>query len=226
MRLSASLHAADPLRLGDAVAAVAGAVETLHVDVMDGRFAPAFGFGETLVRRLVAMGAPPVDIHLMLEAPAEWALRFARLGVRSVAFHAEAIDDPPALADALRAEGALAYLALEPETAIALVEPLLAAVDGLLLLTAPAGGGAFSPAALARLADVPAGLSVIVDGALRPEHFAAPEMARVELAVIGNALFGVGDVATRARELSARAAAIQGVPAGTAGATTPWRSGS
>jgi ribulose-phosphate 3-epimerase len=208
MRLSASLHAADPLRLGEAVDAVAGHVATLHVDVMDGRFAPAFGFGDALVRRLIAAGAPPVDVHLMLETPEEWAPRFASLGVRSVAFHAEATDDPVALAAAIRSQGALAYLALEPETAIALVEPVLAAMDGLLLLTAPAGGGPFSPPALARLADVPAGLPVILDGALRPEHLAAPEMARVELAVIGRALFGAGDIATRARELSAAAAGV------------------
>ena len=208
MRLSASLHAADPLRLADAVGAVAGHVETLHVDVMDGRFAPAFGFGEALVRRLIADRAPPVDVHLMLDAPGEWAVRFAGLGARSVAFHAEATDDPLALAAAVRGEGALAYLALEPETSIALVEPLLSAMDGLLLLTAPAGGGAFSAAALARLADVPPGLPVIIDGALAPEHFAAPEMARVELAVVGKALFGAPDIAARARELSARAAAV------------------
>lgn len=208
MRLSASLHAADPLHLAEAVDAVAGHVETLHIDVMDGRFAPAFGFGEGLVRRLVADGAPPVDVHLMLEAPDEWAPRFAGLGVRSVAFHAEAADDPVALATAIRSEGALAYLALEPETTIALVEPLLAAMDGLLLLTAPAGGGPFSPAALARLADVPAGLPVIIDGGLEPHHFGWPAMARVELAVIGKALFSAGDITARARELSARAAAV------------------
>lgn len=208
MRLSASLHAADPLHLAEAVDAVAGHVETLHIDVMDGRFAPAFGFGEALVRRLIAANAPPVDVHLMLDRPEDWAIRFAGLGVRRVAFHAEAADDPVSVAAAIRAHGALAYLALEPETAIALVEPLLAAMDGLLLLTAPAGGGPFSPAALARLADVPAGLPVIIDGGLEPHHFGWPAMARVELAVIGKALFSAGDITARARELSARAAAV------------------
>jgi pentose-5-phosphate-3-epimerase len=53
MKISASLYAADPLRLAEAVAAVAPHVDSLHVDVMDGRFAPAFGFGERLVESLV-----------------------------------------------------------------------------------------------------------------------------------------------------------------------------
>lgn len=79
MRLSASLFAADPLRLFEAVAAVSPYVESLHVDVMDGRFAPAFGFGEGLVRRLLSEGAPPIDVHLMIAAPEVWARRFAML---------------------------------------------------------------------------------------------------------------------------------------------------
>jgi ribulose-phosphate 3-epimerase len=205
MRLSASLYAADPLRLGAQLDAVAGHIATLHIDVMDGRFAPAFGFGEALVERLVADGAPPIDVHLMVEEPGDWAVRFAALGVRSVAFHAETAGDPREIAAAVRARGARAYLALEPETSIALVESFLPAVDGLLLLTAPAGGGLFDEAALARLADVPAEVPVIVDGSLQPGDLDRPEMGRVELAVIGKALFGAEDIAGQAGELNRRA---------------------
>jgi ribulose-phosphate 3-epimerase len=205
MKLSASLYAADPLQLGEQLEAVAGHVATLHIDVMDGRFAPAFGFGEALVERLVAKGAPPIDVHLMVEEPGEWAARFAALGVRSVAFHAESLGDPDDIVAAVRAAGARAYLALEPETSIALVESLFPVVDGLLLLTAPAGGGPFDEASLARLADVPAGLPVILDGSLGGDDLDRPEMARVELAVVGKALFGADDIAAQARALSRRA---------------------
>jgi pentose-5-phosphate-3-epimerase len=72
MKISASLHAADPLRLAEAVSAIRPYVESLHVDVMDGRFAPAFGFGERLVDSLVADGGLPIDVHLMVERPDDW----------------------------------------------------------------------------------------------------------------------------------------------------------
>jgi ribulose-phosphate 3-epimerase len=201
MRLSASLYAADPLRLAEAVSAVAPYVGSLHVDVMDGRFAPAFGLGEQLVSRLVAGGAPPIDVHLMLDDPGPAALRFASLGVRSVAFHVEATPDAAAVAAAIRNAGALAYAALLPETEPAALASIASRIDGILLLTAPPGGGPFDDAAFARISRTPAGLPVIVDGRLQPGHFDALRAQQVELAVVGAALFDGSAPAERARQL-------------------------
>lgn len=50
-----------------------------------------FGFGEQLVQAIAARFDLPVDVHLMVGAPASWAVRFARHGARGVAFHAEAV---------------------------------------------------------------------------------------------------------------------------------------
>jgi ribulose-phosphate 3-epimerase len=121
MKISASLHAADPLRLAKAVAAIGRYVASLHVDVMDGRFAPAFGFGERLVRDLIAAGGLPVDVHLMVEHPEPWAVRFAALGARRVAFHLETVEDPIGVARSIRAKESLAYVALLPETPLSRV---------------------------------------------------------------------------------------------------------
>jgi ribulose-phosphate 3-epimerase len=199
MRLSASLFAADPLKLAEAVSAVAPYVGTLHVDVMDGRFAPAFGLGEQLVSRLIAGGAPPIDVHLMVDDPERSAMRFASLGVRSVAFHVEATRDAGGLATAIRAAGARAYAALLPETEPSTVIPIASAIDGILLLTAPPGGGAFIDVAFERIKRAPAGLPVIADGRLQPSHFDALRAHEVELAVVGAALFDGGTLAERAR---------------------------
>ena len=209
MRLSASLHAADPLHLAQAAAAVAPHVASLHVDVMDGRFAPAFGFGERLVEYLLAGDTAPVDVHLMVEEPEAWAVRFAALGARRVAFHAEATRDVRGAAGGIRAVGSLAYLALLPQTPIAAVADLLSGVDGVLLLTAPPGGGVFDPAALARVHQLPPGLSAIVDGHLELAHFKTLRAAGVDLAVIGRALFDGDGLAARAQAFD-RAASSDG----------------
>jgi ribulose-phosphate 3-epimerase len=206
MNISASLYAADPLRLAEAVAAVTPHVASLHVDVMDGSFAPAFGLGEALVRRLVVDAAPPVDVHLMVERPGGWAVRFAALGARRVAFHVEAVPDPVSIAQAIRAEGARAYLALLPDTPLSRIPAPLEAFDGLLLLTAPPGGGRLDEAALARVDDLPKGCSVIVDGRIGPGHFDRLNSAGIELAVVGTSLFEGGDWANRARHLNQLAA--------------------
>ncbi len=201
MRLSASLYAADPLHLAEAVAAVGPHVGSLHVDIMDGHFAPALGFSENVVSRLMSRGAPPIDIHLMVDEPERWAARFARLGVRSVAFHIEAVRDAPALAAAIRAAGARAYVALLPETEPSAIAPIATAIDGVLLLTAPAGGGAFIDAAFQRIARVPSGVPMIVDGRIQSGHFDSLRAHGVELAVVGKALFDGGEAGERARQL-------------------------
>jgi ribulose-phosphate 3-epimerase len=179
MKISASLYAADPLRLAEAVAAVAPHVDSLHVDVMDGRFAPAFGFGERLVESLVADGALPVDVHLMVERPEVWAVRFAALGVRSVAFHLEAAQDPVQLAEAVRKTGALAHVALSPRTHPSEIPGRSDAFDGVLLLT-------FS----------------IVDGRVDVSLLGALRAAGVALAVIGADLFTGHNCAARAERLA------------------------
>jgi ribulose-phosphate 3-epimerase len=206
MKVSASLYAADPLRLQESVAAVAPYVGSLHIDVMDGRFAPAFGFGEQVVRRLIEENAPPIDVHLMVEEPARWAPRFAALGVRSVAFHVEAVRDVAAVVRDIRAGGARAYAALLPGTETAVLKPLAADIDGVLLLTVPPGGGALVEPALERVSRTPKGIPTIVDGQLQPAHFEMLRKNGVELAVLGAALFGIGSLGERARQLSALAA--------------------
>ncbi|MGC9959955.1 hypothetical protein [Roseiarcus sp.] len=202
MKISASLYAADPLRLAEAVAAVAPHVDSLHVDVMDGRFAPAFGFGERLVESLVADGALPVDVHLMVERPEVWAVRFAALGVRSVAFHLEAAQDPVQLAEAVRKTGALAHVALSPRTHPSEIPGRSDAFDGVLLLTAPAGGGDLDRAALARVGGLSPAWFSIVDGRVDVSLLGALRAAGVALAVIGADLFTGHNCAARAERLA------------------------
>ena len=151
MKISASSARGRSPRLAEAVSVIRPYVESLHVDVMDGRFAPAFGFGERLVDSLVADGGLPIDVHLMVERPEDWAVRFAKLGARSVAFHIEAAEEPVLLAKAVRAAGALAHLALLPKTQPSHIPGGGDASDGVLLLTAPAGGGEFYAGALDRV---------------------------------------------------------------------------
>ena len=213
MKISASLYAADPLRLSEAVQAVAPYVGSLHIDIMDGRFAPAFGLGEALVRSLLSEGLPPVDIHLMLEYPEPWIHQFALLGVRSIAFHSEAVCDVRSAASLIRAAGCLDYIAFLPETPVARILQLLPEADGILLLTAPPGGGAFNAQALARLQCLPKALPKIVDGRIETSHFDLCTSAGVELAVLGRALFEGEGLAERARELCRLAA----------GSATDWR---
>ena len=64
--LTASLFAADPLRLLEEIEAVTPYVESFHLDIMDGAFAPEFGLRGRLVGDLRQVTAKPLDVHLMV----------------------------------------------------------------------------------------------------------------------------------------------------------------
>ncbi len=200
--LSASLFAADPFRLAEAIEAVAPHVESFHLDIMDGAFAPDFGLNARLVAELVARTSLPLDVHLMIRDPARIALRYAGFGARSVAVHLEGQHDFTEIAEALRREGTRAVAAIQHTTPVAALEAVRDAADGFLLLTAPAGGGAFQPDAFARLAARPRGVPVVVDGRIEPAHFERLRALGVDLAVLGASLFSAPRLGPRARELS------------------------
>ncbi|SHO66555.1 ribulose-phosphate 3-epimerase [Pseudoxanthobacter soli DSM 19599] len=202
--LSASVYAADPLHLADEIEAVLPYVESLHLDVMDGIFAPQYGLSVRVISDLAARIAKPLDVHLMVARPREDVIRFAELGVRSLAIHIESEGDFAELAGIARANGACAFAALRHTTTVGELERLAGRADGWLFLTAPAGGGAFDERAFERLSQRPAGLPTIVDGKIGPEHFGRLDALGVDLAVVGAALFDGSSARERARLFAER----------------------
>ncbi|OCJ07766.1 hypothetical protein A6U86_29035 [Rhizobium sp. AC27/96] len=197
--LSASVYAANPFRLAEEIEAVVANVESLHLDVMDGTFAPEYGLNARVIHSLSECAPVPLDVHLMVVHPRRPATRFAEMGVRSVAIHLETEDNFADLSRIVRSNGAKAYAALRHTTPLAALDPLLDHIDGCLLLTAPAGGGAFDEHAFERLSRRPDGLHTVVDGKIGPDHFERLQDLNVDVAVVGAALFFAGETRRRAR---------------------------
>lgn len=202
MKISASLYAAGPLRLADEIDAISPYVDSLHIDIMDGSFAPEFGLYERLVRDAMRHSSLPIDVHLMVRAPVRPAARFAELGARLVAFHVEGDHSVADVAAIVRSQGCLAYASLRHTTDPSEIKLVIDSIDGLLFLTAPAGGGCFDDYAFDRLARRPHGLPVIVDGKIDAMHFDRLLELEVDLAVIGGALFSTGKAGVTAREFT------------------------
>ena len=202
MQLSASVYAADPLHLAAEIAAVSPYVESLHLDIMDGVFTPDFGLNARLVRDLAAVTRLPLDVHLMVSHSLMAAIRYAELGVRSIAVHIESEPAFGEVASLLRGHGVRAVAALRHSTPVAELDAVRDQADGLLYLTAPAGGGDFDPGAFERLAVRPRGLPTTVDGRIEPSHFARLREVGVDLVVLGATLFSAQQVGPRAAELS------------------------
>jgi ribulose-phosphate 3-epimerase len=105
-QISASILNADFGRLGDEVErAVAGGVDSIHLDVMDGHFVDNLTMGPVVVEAIRPRTDIPFHTHLMIQNPLRNADRFAEAGSDLIVFHIEADDDPRAVIDAIEAAG-------------------------------------------------------------------------------------------------------------------------
>src|SRR4051794_20785925 len=139
VQIAPSLLSADFARLAEECAAVADTADWLHVDVMDNHFVPNLTLGAPVVASLAKAASLPLDCHLMIEAPERWATSYVEAGASSVTIHAEATDDPAAVARDIRAAGARAGLAINPGTPLERYEDVIASFDMLLVMTVQPG---------------------------------------------------------------------------------------
>ena len=115
--------------------------DLIHVDVMDNNFVPNLTFGLPMVARMQQVAPKPLDVHLMIATVDKWAAGYAETGAFSVTFHAEASENPVALARSLRAIGARAGVAIKPGTDVEPFLDLLQEFDQLLVMTVEPGFG-------------------------------------------------------------------------------------
>jgi ribulose-phosphate 3-epimerase len=216
VQISPSILSADFARLADEAAAVAGAADWLHVDVMDYHFVPNLTLGLPVVKALRKHTSLPLDCHLMIDDPDRWAPSYAEAGVGSVTIHAEASHAPVRTLRTIRAAGSRAGLALNPGTAVEPYEDLLPEIDMLLLMTVEPGfgGQAFLDMVLPKLRRARAmvrrnnvAVWLQVDGGVSGDTIERCAEAGADVFVAGSAVYDSDDPERAIQGLRARAEA-------------------
>jgi ribulose-phosphate 3-epimerase len=218
--IAPSILASDFSRLAEEVHAIEGAADWAHVEVMDNHFVPNLTIGLPVVQSLRKSTSIPFDVHLMITDPQRWAPAYAEAGAYNVTFHAEACDDPVALAKTLRAAGAKAGLAIDRDTPVEPYLELLPYLDTVLIMTIKAGfgGQAFMPELLDKVRDVrrraevnQLEIRIEVDGGIAADTIEQAAEAGADAFVAGTAVYGAADPAEAIRKLRALAAGRMGL---------------
>lgn len=192
-----SVLSADFGRLREEIKSVEKHCGWIQVDIMDGHFVPNLSFGPHITKNLRSLTKLPLDAHLMVERPLDFAEPFAKAGADLITVHAESENFAAAL-KAIKRKGLKAGLALRPRTPFSRAEKYLKELDLLLVMTVEPGFGGqeFMRGMLAKIKEAKAarerkGLSfhIQVDGGVNAETAFECLSAGANSLVMGSALF-------------------------------------
>ena len=112
-----------------------------HIDVMDGVFVPNISFGMPVIKSIAANAQKPLDVHLMIVQPERYIETFAALGSDILTVHYEASTHLHRTLQSIKSNGMKAGVALNPHTAVDLLEPIINEIDLVCLMSVNPGFG-------------------------------------------------------------------------------------
>ena len=113
----------------------------VHLDVMDGVFVPNISFGFPVIEAINKTCQKPLDVHLMIVNPEKYVAQTVKAGAMLMSVHAEACTHLHRTIQEIHAAGMKAGVALNPSTALCMVEEVLHDADVILLMSVNPGFG-------------------------------------------------------------------------------------
>jgi ribulose-phosphate 3-epimerase len=173
-----------------------------HLDVMDGRFVPNISFGLPIIQQLRKASTKVFDVHLMIEEPERYAEAFMHAGADILTVHYEACTHLHRNIQQIKSLGMKAGVALNPHTAIDLLENILQDVDMVLIMSVNPGFGGqhfiqqtLEKVRLMKQMITQKGLSTLIeiDGGVTLDNASAIIQAGADVLVAGSTVFNAAN---------------------------------
>lgn len=199
IHLTPSILAADFANLQTEIEKVqAGGATYIHVDVMDGQFVPNITLGAPIVKSIRKHIKGVMDVHLMINEPERFIEDFAEAGADILTVHLEATHHIHRTIQKIHDMGMKAGVSINPGTPVSLLEPILADLDLVLIMSVNPGFGGqkFIPYSLEKLRQIKEmakamdkELLIEVDGGVTLDNVQSIIEAGANLIVAGSSVF-------------------------------------
>lgn len=197
MKIYVSILAADPLGYGKVIEqAEKAGVDGLHMDVLDGHFAPDIMFGPKMCDTFAKATTMPIGAHLMVTNTEEIIEEYCKTRYNKLTIHIETTKDVDGVIKKIKDSGIRVALAVDMYTDVSLIKPYIDKIDGALVMSvkAGAGGQSFHPEAIDKIKTIRQmakgrnDFGIIVDGGIKPGNIKEVQAAGADAAVMGTAL--------------------------------------
>ena len=183
-----------------------------HLDVMDGVFVPNISFGFPVMQAMAKHATKPLDVHLMIVQPEKFIKEVKALGARVMNVHYEACIHLHRVIQAIKAEGMMAGVTLNPHTPVSVLEEIAPELDLVMLMSVNPGFGGqkFIPSMVEKTSKLRELLNrtgskalIEIDGGVNRETGKLLVEAGADVLVAGSAVFGAPDPVAEVAALKA-----------------------